>query len=130
MFTEGDIGIFLNFYFLFFNLIFQLKKGAHYLIRGAIFLKKEFVVLAKGSSICSIFKIRDCFFNLLGLKFSFLFKMNNQLVEAYLNENNKLDGSNYFGWKFKLQTLLEGHNAWEIMNMMRWSQTFLQEEQQ
>lgn len=42
--------------------------------------------------------------------------MNNQVAEAYLNENNKLDGSNYFGWKFKLQTLLEGHNAWMIVN--------------
>jgi len=42
--------------------------------------------------------------------------MNNQLAEAYLNENNKLDGSNYFGWKFKLQTLLEGHNVWTIVN--------------
>jgi len=42
--------------------------------------------------------------------------MNNQLVEAYLNENNKMDGSNYFGWKFKLQTLLEGHHAWTIVN--------------
>lgn len=41
--------------------------------------------------------------------------MNNQLAEAYLNENNKLDGSNYFGWKFKLQTLLQGHNAWTIV---------------
>jgi len=42
--------------------------------------------------------------------------MNNQVAEAYLNENNKLDGSNYFGWKFELQTLLEGHNAWTIVN--------------
>ena len=41
--------------------------------------------------------------------------MNNQLVEAYLNKNNKLDGSNYFYWKFKLRTILEGHNAWEIV---------------
>ena len=34
--------------------------------------------------------------------------MNNQIVEAYLNESNKLDGSNYTNWKFKLQNLLEG----------------------
>eukprot|EP00253_Pinus_taeda_P017713 PITA_17713 len=42
--------------------------------------------------------------------------MNNHLAEAYLNENNKLDGSNYFGWQFKFQSLLEGHNAWAIVN--------------
>lgn len=42
--------------------------------------------------------------------------MNNQVAEAYLNENNTLDGSNCFGWNFRLQTLLEGHNAWMIVN--------------
>lgn len=42
--------------------------------------------------------------------------MNNQVIEAYLNENNKLEESNYFGWKFKLQTLLKGHNAWMIVS--------------
>lgn len=40
--------------------------------------------------------------------------MNNQIVEAYLNESNKLDGSNYTNWKFKLQTLFEGHNSYGI----------------
>ena len=42
--------------------------------------------------------------------------MNNQVADDYLNENTKLNGSNYFGWKFRLQTLLEGHNAWTIVN--------------
>lgn len=40
--------------------------------------------------------------------------MNNKIVEAYLYESNKLDGSNYTNWKFKLQTLLEGQNAYGI----------------
>ena len=40
--------------------------------------------------------------------------MNNQITEAYLNESNKLDGSNYTNWKFNLQTLLEGYNAYGI----------------
>jgi len=40
--------------------------------------------------------------------------MNNQIAEAYLNESNMLDGSNYTNWKFKLQTLLEGQNAYGI----------------
>ncbi len=40
--------------------------------------------------------------------------MNNQIVEAYLNESNKLDGSNYTNWKFKLQTLLEEQNSYGI----------------
>jgi len=40
--------------------------------------------------------------------------MNNQIAEAYLNESNKLDGSNYTNWKFKLETLLEGQNSYGI----------------
>lgn len=40
--------------------------------------------------------------------------MNNHMAEAYLNESNKLDGSNYSSWEFKLQTLLEGKNTWAI----------------
>jgi len=40
--------------------------------------------------------------------------MNNQIVEAYLNESNNLDGSNCTNWKFKVQTLLEGQNAYGI----------------
>ena len=42
--------------------------------------------------------------------------MRNQLIESYLNESNKLDGSNYSNWKFKMQTVLEAHNAWTITN--------------
>eukprot|EP00253_Pinus_taeda_P021339 PITA_21339 len=39
----------------------------------------------------------------------------NDFIEAYLNENNKLNGTNYTNWKFKLQTLLEGSSAWSIV---------------
>lgn len=42
--------------------------------------------------------------------------MNNEMIEAYLNENNKLDGSNYVNWKFKMQTLLEVQSGWTIAN--------------
>ena len=42
--------------------------------------------------------------------------MNNQIIVAYLNESNKLDGSNYSNWKFKMQTVLEAHNSWTIEN--------------
>lgn len=42
--------------------------------------------------------------------------MNNQIIEAYLNEHNKLDGSNYVNWKFKMQILLEVQSAWTIAN--------------
>ena len=42
--------------------------------------------------------------------------MNNQIIESYLNESNKLDGSNYSNWKFKIQTMLEVHNAWTTTN--------------
>jgi len=38
----------------------------------------------------------------------------NHIIEAYLNEKNKLDGSNYSNLKFKLQTLFEGKSAWAI----------------
>ena len=40
--------------------------------------------------------------------------MNDQVAEAYCNERNKLDGSNYTNWKLKLQTLLEGQNVYGI----------------
>ena len=39
----------------------------------------------------------------------------NNTIEMYLNESSKLDGSNFTNWKFKLQTLLEGANAWSIV---------------
>ena len=42
--------------------------------------------------------------------------MNNQIIVAYLNESNKLDGSNYSNYKFKMQTVLEAQNAWTIEN--------------
>ena len=38
----------------------------------------------------------------------------NNMMEVYLNESNKLDGSNYCNWKFKLQNMLEEHSAWGI----------------
>jgi hypothetical protein len=38
------------------------------------------------------------------------------LVDSYLTESNKLDGTNYVNWKFKMQTLMEGHNVWAIAN--------------
>ncbi len=40
----------------------------------------------------------------------------NYFIEAYLNKTNKLNGTNYTNWKFKIQTLLEGSNAWSIDN--------------
>ncbi len=33
-----------------------------------------------------------------------------------MNEHNKIDGSNYQNWKFKMQTLLEVQSAWTIAN--------------
>jgi hypothetical protein len=42
--------------------------------------------------------------------------MANLLVETYLNEANKLDGSNFINWKFKMQTLMEGYGVWNIAN--------------
>jgi len=41
-------------------------------------------------------------------------EMANPLAETYLNETNKLDGSNFVNWKFKMQTLLEGYGVWMI----------------
>jgi hypothetical protein len=40
--------------------------------------------------------------------------MANPLAETYLNEANKLDGSNFINWKFKMQTLMEGYGVWNI----------------
>ena len=40
--------------------------------------------------------------------------MENPLPETYLNEANKLDGSNFINWKFKMQTLMEGYGVWNI----------------
>ena len=42
--------------------------------------------------------------------------MANPLGETYLNEANKLDGSNFINWKFKMQTLMEGYGVWNIAN--------------
>ena len=42
--------------------------------------------------------------------------MNNQIIEAYLKERNKLDGSNYSNWKFNMKTVLEARSAWTIVN--------------
>eukprot|EP00253_Pinus_taeda_P007519 PITA_07519 len=42
--------------------------------------------------------------------------MNNQMIEAYLNEHNKLNDSNYANWKFKMQTQLEVQSAWTVAN--------------
>eukprot|EP00253_Pinus_taeda_P028028 PITA_28028 len=40
--------------------------------------------------------------------------MNNS-IESYLHESGKLNGTNFFNWKFKMQTLLESANAWLII---------------
>jgi hypothetical protein len=40
--------------------------------------------------------------------------MANPLAETYLNEANKLDGSNFINWKFKMQMLMEGYGVWNI----------------
>jgi hypothetical protein len=40
--------------------------------------------------------------------------MENPLAETYLNEANKLDGSNFINWKFKMQMLMEGYGVWNI----------------
>lgn len=42
--------------------------------------------------------------------------MNNHMIDAYLNESKKLDGSNYSNWKFKLQKVLKGQSVWAISN--------------
>ena len=42
--------------------------------------------------------------------------MSNPLAETYLNEANKLDGSNFINWKFKMQTLMEGYGVQTITN--------------
>jgi len=42
--------------------------------------------------------------------------MANPLTETYLNEANKIDGSNFINWKFKMQTLMEGYGVWNIAN--------------
>jgi hypothetical protein len=42
--------------------------------------------------------------------------MVNLLAETYLNKANKLDGSNFINWKFKMQMLMEGYGVWNIAN--------------
>ena len=44
------------------------------------------------------------------------FKMANSLIHSYLNESNKLDGSNYVNCKFKMQTVLEASGVWAIVS--------------
>jgi hypothetical protein len=44
-----------------------------------------------------------------------LAEMVNLLVETYLNKTNKLDGSNFINWKFKMQTPMEGYGVWIIV---------------
>jgi hypothetical protein len=41
--------------------------------------------------------------------------MTNPLAKIYLNETNKLDGSKFINWKFKMQTLIEGYGVWNIV---------------
>ena len=41
--------------------------------------------------------------------------MANNLADSYMNESNKLDGSNYVNWKFKVQTLSEATMARNIV---------------
>jgi hypothetical protein len=43
-----------------------------------------------------------------------LAEMVNPLAETYLNKANKLDGSNFINWKFKMQILMEGYGVWTI----------------
>ena len=38
------------------------------------------------------------------------------LVDSYVTKSNKLDGTNYVNWKFKMQMLMEGHNIGAIVN--------------
>ena len=40
--------------------------------------------------------------------------MVNQLAETCLNEANKLDGSNFINWKFKMRMLMEGYGVQNI----------------
>ena len=40
--------------------------------------------------------------------------MANPLAETYLNEANKLDGSNFINWKFKMQTFMESYGVQNI----------------
>ena len=41
-------------------------------------------------------------------------EISNPLVETYLNEANKLNGSNFINWKFKMLTLMQGYGIWTI----------------
>ena len=42
--------------------------------------------------------------------------MTNSLIDSYINESNKLDGSNYANWKFNMQTVLEASGVWAIVS--------------
>jgi hypothetical protein len=41
-------------------------------------------------------------------------ELENPLAETYLNEANKLYGSNFINLKFKMHTLMEGYGVWMI----------------
>jgi hypothetical protein len=42
--------------------------------------------------------------------------MENALANSYLNESNKMDGSNYVNWKFNIKTLMETSNVWPVVS--------------
>lgn len=76
---------------------FELKFEELVLFR-AIFLFKEILSDQGFLDIQGLLKLSQTFYS---------FKMNNKIVEDYINESNKLYGSNYTNRKFKLQALLE-----------------------
>jgi hypothetical protein len=40
-------------------------------------------------------------------------------MDSYVNEVDKLNGLNYINWRFKMYTLLEGYNVWEIVTELK-----------
>jgi len=42
--------------------------------------------------------------------------MEDDLVNSYLNESNKMDGFNYVNWKFNIKTLMETSNVWPVVS--------------
>jgi hypothetical protein len=51
----------------------------------------------------------------INLSYYFYLAMSN-IMNSYINEENKLYGLNYINLKFNMKTLLEGYNAWEIVS--------------